>query len=74
MAASIPARAIVNVLPNVISAGGSGLDLIGLILTDSTQIPLGSVLSFASAADVSAYFGPLSTEATLAAEIGRAHV
>lgn len=66
MMASIPASAIVNVVPNVISAGGSGLDLIGLIMTDSTRVPIGSVTRFASAADVSAYFGPLSTEATLA--------
>jgi hypothetical protein len=67
MAASIPASAIVNVLPNVISAGGSGLDLVGLLLTQNTQAPIGSVLRFSSAADVAAYFGALSTEATLAA-------
>lgn len=64
---SIPASAIVNVQPAVISAGGSGLDIIGLMLTDSSRVPVGSRLSFASAPDVSAYFGPLSTEATLAA-------
>lgn len=66
MTASIPASAIVNVVPNVISAGGTGLDLVGLILTDSTRVPIGSVVRFASAADVGAYFGALSTEATLA--------
>lgn len=66
MTASIPASAIVNVIPNVISAGGSGLDLVGLILTTSAQIPIGSVLSFSSPADVAAYFGSLSAEATLA--------
>jgi len=66
MATSIPASAIVSVLPNVISAGGSGLDLVGMILTTSAQMPTGTVLSFSSAADVSAYFGPASTEATLA--------
>lgn len=64
--AAIPASAIVNVLPNVIGAGGSGLDLVGLILTNSTRPPIGSVLRFASAADVSSYFGPVSQEATLA--------
>ena len=67
MASSIPASAIVSVLPSVIEAGGSGLDLVGLFLTTSTRVPTGSVLSFASASGVSAYFGPLSTEATLAA-------
>lgn len=63
---SIPASAIVNVTPNVIGAGGSGLDLIGLLLTNSTRTPVGSVLRFASAGDVSAYFGPLATETSLA--------
>lgn len=67
MPTSIPASAIVNVLPNVISAGGSALDIIGLLLTQSTQLPIGSVLSFSSAADVSTYFGGSSTEAALAA-------
>lgn len=67
MATSIPASAIVSVLPNVISAGGSGLDLVGLVLTASAQLPVGVVYSFSSAADVSAYFGPASTEVTIAA-------
>jgi hypothetical protein len=66
MVASIPASAIVNVIPNVITAGGSGLDLVGLILTDSVRVPVGGVQSFSSAADVAAYFGAMSTEATLA--------
>lgn len=64
--ASIPASAIVQVLPNVIDAGGSGLDLVGLILTNSTRVPIGTVPRFASADDVAAYFGPISTEASLA--------
>lgn len=64
---SIPASAIVSVLPSVIDAGGSGLDLVGLVLTTSTRVPTGSVLSFASASDVAAYFGQLSTEANMAA-------
>jgi len=60
---SIPASAIVDVNPNVLSAGGQALDLIGLVLTTSTRIPIGSVLSFASKEDVSNYFGPSSNEA-----------
>lgn len=67
MASSIPASAIVSVLPSVIDAGGSGLDLIGMFLTDNARMPTARVLSFSSASDVSAYFGPLSTEATMAA-------
>lgn len=64
---SIPAAEIVRVTPGVVSAGGAGLDLVGLVLTDSTQLPIGTVLSFPAAEDVSAYFGPLSIEAGLAA-------
>lgn len=65
--ASIPASAIVQVLPNVVDAGGSGLDLVGLILTNSVRVPIGSVARFVTANDVAGYFGPISTEATLAA-------
>jgi hypothetical protein len=64
---AIPASAIVNVNPGVISAGGSALDLSGLLLTASTQPPIGSVLSFSSALDVAAYFGGSSAEAAQAA-------
>jgi hypothetical protein len=62
--ASIPASAIVSVVPSVISAGGSALELIGLCLTTNTRVPVGSVLSFPSSAAVGAYFGPASNEAT----------
>jgi hypothetical protein len=65
--ASIPASAIVQVLPNVIDAGGSGLDLVGLFLTTSTRVPIDAVPRFATANDVAAYFGPVSAEASLAA-------
>lgn len=64
---TIPASAIVNVQPAVITAGGTGLDIIGLMLTTNAQIPVGAVLSFASANDVATYFGALSTESSLAA-------
>lgn len=64
---SIPASAIVNVLPGVVSAGGTGLDLVGLFLTTNTTVPVGAVLSFSSEQDVAAYFGALSDEATMAA-------
>jgi Protein of unknown function (DUF3383) len=64
---SIPASAVASVTPSVLSAGGSALDLIGLFLTQNTQIPIGSVLAFSSATDVSTYFGPSSAEYTYAA-------
>lgn len=66
MAASIPASEIVNILPGVIGAGGTGLDLSGLILTDSVRVPMGSVLQFSTAAAVASYFGSTSPEATQA--------
>lgn len=66
MVASIPASAIVNVNPGVISAGGTGLDMVGLILTNGTRIPYGTVLKFSSPADVATYFGSGSAEAAAA--------
>lgn len=63
---SIPASEIVQVVPGVIGAGGSALDLNGLILTDNTAVPVGTVQNFATARDVQRFFGPTSTEATLA--------
>lgn len=67
MVASIPASDIVNILPGVIGAGGSGLDMVGLILTNSARAPYGVALRFFSATDVAAYFGPSSDEAAKAA-------
>lgn len=64
---SIPASALVNAIGSVISAGGSGLDLVGMVLTDNAQLPVGTTVAFSSATDVSAYFGALSTEANFAA-------
>lgn len=64
---TIPASAIVTVIPGVIGAGGSALDMNGLILSASTQVPVGSVLSFPSAEAVSDYFGASSDEAAAAA-------
>lgn len=66
MTASIPASAIVSVTPNVVSAGGNGLDLSGLFLTGSTRVPVGSVASFTSPDAVAAYFGAGSAEAATA--------
>src|ERR1700723_1307400 len=54
---TIPASVDVQILPNVVSAGGNALDLIGLVLTHNTRVPIGAVMSFASVAAVSAFFG-----------------
>lgn len=66
MVNSIPASDIVSINPQVLSAGGSGIDMLGLLLTDSDRVPVGSVYSFASADDVSDYFGPSEKETSMA--------
>jgi len=65
--ASIPASQIVNVNPQVIGTGGAALDLVGLVLTTSTRVPLGQVLSFSTQLSVATYFGSTSPEASAAA-------
>lgn len=59
---SIPASNLVNVTPNVVSAGGTGLDLSGLFLTTNARVPSGTVATFISPDAVSDYFGPASAE------------
>ena len=61
---SIPASEIVSVTPSVLSAGGTGLNGIGLYLTTSTRIPTGVVLSFDDELAVGEYFGPASSDAS----------
>lgn len=63
---TIPASAIVSVTPQVVSAGGTALDLNGLFLTTSTRPPIDAVLSLSSLTDVETYFGASSTEAAAA--------
>jgi hypothetical protein len=64
---TIPASQYVNIIPSVIGAGATGVDLIELMLTKSTRVPIGSVLSFPTLASVQSYFGAASTEAASAA-------
>jgi hypothetical protein len=64
---SIPASLIASAIPSVISAGGSALDLVGIMLTNNPRVPVGSVPRFPTALSVSNYFGPASVEASLAA-------
>jgi hypothetical protein len=66
MSGSISATQIVSVTPSVLSAGGSALDLNGLILTTSTRVPIGTVVSFPTSAAVGQYFGPTAVETGLA--------
>lgn len=64
---TIPVSQIVTVTPSVISAGGSALNVIGLVVTQNARVPIGSVLSFPTLAAVQAYFGASSNEAAIAA-------
>jgi hypothetical protein len=64
---TIPASALVSVIPGVLNAGGNALELIGLQVTKSTRVPIGTVPSFTSAAAVAAFFGAASHQAAVAA-------
>lgn len=66
---SIPASIDVSILPAVVGAGGTALSTVGLFLDSSTTVPinpLGSILSFPTAAAVADYFGAGSLQAFLA--------
>jgi len=64
---SIPISDIVKVNPQVIGTGGNPLQLNGLVMSDSPQIPVGSVLRFFTSTSVANFFGSNSNEAVLAA-------
>ena len=64
--ATIPFSQVSNVVPSVLSAGGSAVDLNAVMLTQNSLAPYGSMLTFSSAANVGAYFGQASTEYSLA--------
>ena len=63
---AIPASRIASVIPSVLSAAGSALDLNGLILSQNASIPIGAMLPFESAAYVGSFFGLTSTEYLMA--------
>lgn len=63
---AIPASDIVNIIPSVLGGGGNALDLSGLILTASDFIPAGTVVTYASQANVASVFGATSQEALMA--------
>lgn len=63
---TIPASELVSVNPSVLAAGGNAIDMIGLVLTENTRVPIGTVPSFATATAVEDYFGPSSQEADIA--------
>lgn len=63
---AIPLRKDIQINPGVLPAGGSALDLNGLILTDSGYAPVGTVISFTTKEDVALYFGSSSPEFSMA--------
>ena len=54
---TIPANTVINVVPSVLAAGGTGLNGTGLILTTNSRLPIGTVQSFNGPAAVNSYFG-----------------
>ena len=63
---TIPADIFVSDTPSVISTGGNGLILNGLVLSKSTRVPIGTVMSFPTPTAVQAFFGGGSPEANAA--------
>lgn len=63
---TISANRIVTVVPNVLSAGGRALDIVSVLLTTSTRVPIGAIQPFPDADSVGSYFGLSSVEYGLA--------
>jgi hypothetical protein len=59
---TISANLFVANNPGVLAAGGSGLDLNGLMLTKSNRVPIGTVMSFSGPDAVQSFFGGTSAE------------
>jgi hypothetical protein len=66
MPPSIPASVFASVIPGVLSAGGNPLALNAVYITSDPSIPYGTAQAFASAVDVSDWFGPSAPETILA--------
>lgn len=64
---TIPADLFARVRPSVLAVRGSALDMITVMLTTSTRIPTGTVISFPDDSSVEDYFGTSSDEAAKAA-------
>lgn len=66
---TIPVSQLVQVNPGVLAAAGSLSNLIGLVLTHDTSVPIGAPMSFATADDVGKFFGYTSDEYVKAASV-----
>ena len=65
---SIPSNELVNTTPSVLAAGGAGLQFNGMVLTNSTRVPIGAIETFDDDTAVDDYFGPTSHQATFAGD------
>lgn len=63
---SIPLNTLVNVVPNVLGAGGNPLGLNAVMFTTDPSVPTGAAQGFPNAAAVGAWFGLSSVEYALA--------
>lgn len=63
---AIPASKFVSSLPSVLASAGSPGSLNSVWLDTNATIPINSLVAFGNQAAVAAYFGPSSTEASLA--------
>jgi hypothetical protein len=57
---------LVHTVPGVVSGMGQSIQFNGMILTNSTKIPIGSIQPFTNSAAVLAYFGSASAEYEMA--------
>jgi hypothetical protein len=67
MSGTIPASALVNVTPGVLAAGGTGLTIAGMMMSQNA-LTGATPTSYASASAVSAVYGPTATETLLATQ------
>lgn len=63
---TIPASELVDLQPRTLGGGLSGIELNGLLLSNSSDLPTNMVYPFGNSDAVSLYFGPESAEASLA--------
>lgn len=66
MANTISTDFLVHTVPGVVEGQGAALSFNGLLLTDSTKVPIGTLLGLATPAAVLDYFGVSSAEYALA--------
>ena len=64
---SVPIDFVTKVTPAVVSAGGDGVDVVGVLLTPNVTVPIGEAMTFGTPAEVLSHFGPGSAEAAFAA-------